>query len=414
MDRRDCGPAWIDQVEAQALLRADGLRPTSDLPHMHGANCRLPTPCNTLTEMRTFNTTGTVVPRKHYCVPLLHSVDLEEVLLLIQLERYFVLHAPRQTGKTSTLKALADYINASDEYRCLYVSIESGRAGGEDTLRVMRTLLGKMGSLAIETLSDSFIADTRTEVLASFGPDGALEEILGSWAKADPEPLVLLIDEVDSLVGSTLVSVLLQLRSGFDRRPTRFPQSVVLCGMRDLRDYRIRASTGGPAGGGPFNVAAKSLRLGDFSEGDVRALLQQHTVETAQEFETRASDRIRDLTRGQPWLVNALCYQACFDDKSGRDRSLSIGVSAIDRAKETMVRRRFTRSRVRGGSPAYGPAYRAACGRGGGPCPDSEVSYRMQGVTRECWLGGADPRRPEADRRVHGFWRRGAGEPGGL
>ena len=285
-----------------------------------------------------------MVAKHHYCIPPLDRLDMDEVLLLIQLQKYFVLHAPRQTGKTSILKALRDHLNALGKYRCLYVSFESGKAGGEDTERVVRTLLGRMGSLAIDTLGDPFVADKKVEVLREFGPDGAIEEILGRWAQADPRPLILLVDEIDSLIGSTLISVLSQLRSGFDRRPDRFPQSVVLCGVRNLRDYRVRWRVGSTDSrvSTPFNIAAKSLRLGDFSKADVRALLSQHTTETGQEFDAAALERIWKLTRGQPWLVNALAYQACFDDKAGRDRSRAIGVDAINIGKETLIRRRVT------------------------------------------------------------------------
>jgi len=52
--------------------------------------------------------------------------------------------------------------------------------------------------------------------------------------------MVLFIDEVDSLVGDTLISLLRQLRSGYDRRPSSFPQSIILCGLRDIRDYLSR------------------------------------------------------------------------------------------------------------------------------------------------------------------------------
>ena len=55
---------------------------------------------------RFFNTSGPVVPAKHYCVPPLERFDLDEILRLIRAERYFVLHAPRQTGKTSALLAV--------------------------------------------------------------------------------------------------------------------------------------------------------------------------------------------------------------------------------------------------------------------------------------------------------------------
>ena len=109
--------------------------------------------------------------------------------------------------------------------------------------------------------------------------------------------------------------------------------------MRDVRDYRIfsRSLGSNVSGGSAFNIKAESLRLGDFSEVEVRSLLGQHTAETGQEFEAGAVERIWELTRGQPWLVNALAYRACFKEKAGRDRSRPIGVAAIDRAKETLV-----------------------------------------------------------------------------
>ena len=78
---------------------------------------------------------------------------------------------------------------------------------------------------------------------------------------------MVLIDEIDTLVGDTLISVLRQLRAGYDQRPERYPQSVVLCGVRDVRDYRIRSSSGEIiTGGSAFNIKAESLWLGDFSE----------------------------------------------------------------------------------------------------------------------------------------------------
>ena len=60
---------------------------------------------------RVFNTTGPVFPAKHFSIPPLERLDLDEILRLIRGERYFVLHAPRQTGKTSALLALRDLLN---------------------------------------------------------------------------------------------------------------------------------------------------------------------------------------------------------------------------------------------------------------------------------------------------------------
>ena len=155
---------------------------------------------------------------------------------------------------------------------------------------------------------------------------------------------MLLIDEIDTLIGDTLVSVLRQLRAGYDRRPAGFPHSVILCGVVDVRDYRIRSSAANALvlGGSAFNVKSKSLRLGDFSEAEVRTLLAQHTAETGQAFTEDAFRMVRTRTAGQPWLVNALCYDACFDDRSGRDRSRPITGDDILAAQERLILRRDT------------------------------------------------------------------------
>ena len=155
---------------------------------------------------------------------------------------------------------------------------------------------------------------------------------------------MLLLDEVDALIGDTLISLLRQLRAGYTQRPDRFPQTVILCGVRDLRDYRIHASSEATpiTGGSAFNIKAKSLRLGDFNAAEVTTLLGEHTAETGQVFTPEALARVWELTCGQPWLVNALAYEACFELPEGRDRSHPIGVGLIDQAKENLILRRVT------------------------------------------------------------------------
>ena len=181
-------------------------------------------------------------------------------------------------------------------------------------------------------------------IFAHSGPEQALAESLTRWAEHSDRPLVLLIDEIDALIGDSLVSVLRQLRAGYDKRPVAFPQSVVLCGVRDVRDYRIHSSRSQEiiTGGSAFNIKAESIRLGNFSATDVAELFGQHTAETGQPFTPAAIDLIWDLTRGQPWLVNALGYQLCFRDPLTRDRSLTITAEHIESAKEVLIQRRDT------------------------------------------------------------------------
>ena len=293
---------------------------------------------------RFFNTAGPIIAEDHYHVPPLQRLDRDEVLMLIRQKRYFVLHAPRQTGKTSALLALRDQLNRGGEFRCVYVNVEGGQTARENVREGVRAILSALARAARHALDDLFVAEVWPGVLEEAGPNDGLGETLARWSEADAKPLVLLIDEIDALIGDTLLSVLRQLRAGYPDRPRRFPQSVILCGVRDVRDYRIRSAAENQiiAGGSAFNIRAESLRLGDFSRRDVESLLGQHTEESGQAFTDEARSEIWDLTQGQPWLVNALAYEACFRNKTGRDRSREITGDAIQDAREQLILRRET------------------------------------------------------------------------
>ena len=296
--------------------------------------------------MRDFNTAGPVRPAMHYCVPPLERLNLREVLALIRKERYFVLHAPRQTGKTSALLALRDLLNGGTvgDYRCVYVNVETAQTAREDVAQAVRNILNMLRYEAEVTLGDESTEAISRSLNPATDPHGALREFLARWSAADPRPLVLFIDEIDALVGDSLVSVLRQLRAGYVDRPERFPQSLILCGIRDVRDYRIHASSEKSviAGGSAFNIKAKSLRLGDFTEDEVHALLGQHTSATGQRFAPEALAAIWDQTRGQPWLVNALARELCFEHEELRLRDRPLAERDVFEARETLILRRET------------------------------------------------------------------------
>jgi len=294
--------------------------------------------------MRFFNTAGPVRCDMHYCVPPLTRFDLDEVLMLIDQGKYFVLHAPRQVGKTTYLLALMEHLNQEGKYRSLYFNVENAQAAREDVEGGMRAILSEMGSMARDFLKDRFPDEIWPEVLQDRGGYVALNETITRWAEHSPKPLVLLIDEIDALVGDTLIAVLRQLRAGYAKRPALFPQSIILCGVRDVRDYRIHSSREKAiiTGGSAFNIKAKSLRMGDFNRQEMEILFQQHTNETGQPFELEALERVWELTQGQPWLVNALGYEVCFEIKAGRDRSKPIAAAMVTEAKERIILRRET------------------------------------------------------------------------
>ena len=79
--------------------------------------------------MRFFSTAGPVRPDDHYAIAPLDRVDVDELLSLIRAKQYFVLHAPRQTGKTSALIALRDPLIRRRIVRCPAYGRIPGNAG---------------------------------------------------------------------------------------------------------------------------------------------------------------------------------------------------------------------------------------------------------------------------------------------
>ncbi len=294
--------------------------------------------------MRFFNTAGPVNCEDHYCLPPLSRFNLSEIVELIGQKKYFVLHAPRQSGKTSCLMALRDYINHEEQYYAVYVNVEVGQTARGDVKRGIKAIITQLAYEAEATLNDRSLIEQKNFVIEDSGEDAALAVILALWCKQMDRPLVLLIDEIDALVGDTLISVLRQLRSGYPHRPASFPLTVILCGVRDVRDYRIHSDKDQMiiTGGSAFNIKAKSLRLGNFSADDIRTLCLQHTEETGQVFESAALDAVWDLTSGQPWLVNALAYETCFELEEGKDRKNPITTQMVEEAKERLILRRET------------------------------------------------------------------------
>jgi hypothetical protein len=293
---------------------------------------------------RYFNTTGPVRAHEHYCIDPLKRIDLPEVERLIERGKYFVLHAPRQTGKTSCLLALVERLIATGLYRCAYANIENAQAARGNYENGLPLVLDQIAADAAFFGRETYPREHVREIKGGTGPGSQLSALLEGWAGADVRPLVVFLDEVDALVGDTLVSVLRQLRSGYNRRPSAYPQSVVLCGIRDVRDYRIQSDVEGAiiTGGSAFNIKAASLRLGDFSEAEVRELLLQHTEETGQPWTDGALNEVWRLTQGQPWLVNALAYEATDEIPRGRDRTQTLDEDLITEARERLILRRDT------------------------------------------------------------------------
>ena len=278
----------------------------------------------------------------HYCIDPLSRVDWEDIQRLIRDKRYFVLHAPRQTGKTSTLLAMMKVLNIENRFECGYSNIEAAQTARDEAHgipavcgAIARSLAGQLKKPELEQW---FLNENM-----KYPPQIQLIKLLSHWALTSNKPTILFLDEVDALVGDTLISVLRQIRSGYAERPVGFPQSVVLCGVRDVRDYRIHQSGGEIiTGGSAFNIKTESLRMGNFTREETQALWTQHTEETGQQFDEAIFPELWEDTFGQPWLVNALGYEITWKLRANRNRSRRITLFDYKEAREELIQSRAT------------------------------------------------------------------------
>ncbi len=285
--------------------------------------------------MKNFNTAGPCIPSDHYMVPSAHLENTIEKL--IDNKRYFILHAPRQTGKTTLMLQLTEKLSQEGKYIALYVNVEAAQPWRNNIAEVNQTIINEFRIKAKISLPKEY--QPSSACFENVGNEFSL--FLIQWCLELHKPLVVFMDEVDALIGDGLISVLRQLRSGYTQRPKAFPHALCLIGLRDVRDYRIYsdASKRYIVGGSAFNIKEKSIRLADFTKAQVQTLYAQHTEATGQVFSEAALQRIYDLTQGQPWLVNALGRELGFEEQAVA-YELRCTETDVDFAAEILIKRR--------------------------------------------------------------------------
>ena len=341
---------------------------------------------------RWFNTAGACNPEDHYMVPV--EARLPPVRALIDQKAYFVLHAPRQVGKTTSLLTLAEQLTREGRHVAVLVSMETGAPFPDDPGAAELVVLEDWRKTAAWQLPP----ELQPPPFPDAPPGLRVRAALQAWARATPRPLVVFLDEIDALQDAALISVLRQIRAGHPGRPRAFPHSLALIGLRDVRDYKVAAG-GTPRLGtaSPFNIKVESLTLRNFTRAEVASLYAQHAADTGQVFQPDAVDRAFELTQGQPWLVNALARQLV--EVLVPDRARSITRADVDRARELLIERQDTHldslaDRLRE------PRVRAIiapmlAGRRLGELPPDDIRYAVDlGLVRMTEAGGLDIANP--------------------
>lgn len=182
--------------------------------------------------MKTFCIAGPIQPQDNYFIP--RRLDWARLDALIGQKSYFLLHAPRQSGKTTVILEYAHYLNAQGKYTALYLTTEPAHSAGNDFERALYWLLTQ---LKIE-ITDQLGAQNNTEALAFLEEalkkrpieEAAFYSFLHFWARTNKKPLVIFFDEIDGFVENTLYFLLKQFITGYTKRPKLFPQSLCLIG----------------------------------------------------------------------------------------------------------------------------------------------------------------------------------------
>ncbi|MDR3204128.1 MAG: AAA-like domain-containing protein [Deltaproteobacteria bacterium] len=293
-----------------------------------------------------FNTAGPCVLEKHYMLPVLPR--LPEVDDMIESEFYFILHAPRQSGKTTFLNVLTNKINNSGKMYALNCSLAPLRSINDEynaIMRIVSQLNDAMESSNVEEINQRAYKYNTFNGMTS--PNLMVKIMLKQLCLDLDKDLVVFFDEADLLTGPALLTFLAQIRDGYNYRyqpgKNKFPRSLALVGMRDIRDYIAskHPQSIGEHLASPFNIKKKVFTLANFSRDEIEALYRQHTQATGQIFEDKAINNAWSWSEGQPWLVNALADTVIVDELKN-DFSVTITGEHIEQAAEIIIKRRDT------------------------------------------------------------------------
>ena len=264
--------------------------------------------------MRYFNTEGLCKPSEHYMV---HLDDRLERMkrLYVDRKKYFVINRGRQYGKTTTLKALAQYLK--EEY--IVLSMDFQRIGTEEFVNA-EIFAYAFAKEFLDAFPDAHPDGKTKDLLKSleeFADDEKnrnLRELFVRLSRicADAEkPIVLMIDEVDSASNNQVfIDFLAQLRVYYLNRESRpIFHSVILAGVYDIKNLKLKIRPDEEHQyNSPWNIAADFDIDMSFSVKQIVSMLEVYEADYHTGMDTNAvAEEIYQYTSGYPYLVSAIC-----------------------------------------------------------------------------------------------------------
>ena len=162
---------------------------------------------------RFFNIAGPCIAEKHYLLPSIKR--LPSVMDNIDKELFFVIHAARQSGKTTLLKHLEKEINEAGKYIAIYCSLEAVQELKDYKEGIPAILKALKSNMMFHTELKDFDLLERVD-MTDYTNSIKMAFIL--LCQKLNKPLVVFFDEADCLSDSTLITFLRQLREGYIQR----------------------------------------------------------------------------------------------------------------------------------------------------------------------------------------------------
>lgn len=280
---------------------------------------------------RRFNTAGPNDSTRHATISARSRVPA--LWDVVAQGSYFVLHAPRQMGKTTLLLDLAAELNREKTHVAAVVSLEPGAAFSA----IDAAELAMLDSWRYD-FAAYLPADISVPRWPDAPPGNRIGAALSAFAQTCPRPLVLFFDGLDTLSRDVRVCVIRQIRAGKPRRPRAFPWAI---GFASLRDPRELETSQGPGSASvptsSMSLEAEVFPLPPLTREQVEQLCQVLAERLAQPVSTSALDRLYELTQGAPFLVNSFLARAVemFEQRKG-----PLTAADIDKIRDHVLERR--------------------------------------------------------------------------
>ncbi len=284
---------------------------------------------------RYFNTEGLCNPAVHYMVRLDERLKrIKESF--VDRGKYFVINRGRQYGKTTTLRALAEYLQ--DDYAVISMDFQMmSTANFEDESTFVVSFIECLEDiLSYNKATMEHIDREALDRLVSLkdSPRTSLDRLfraLSGVCRTAGRPIVLMIDEVDSASNHRVFLDFLAMLRGYylsrDSHPIFHPifHSVILAGVYDIKNLKLKLRPEEEHQyNSPWNIAADFDIPMSFSTDEIAAMLNEYEADYGTGMDVGAvADEIYHYTSGYPYLVSSICKM--IDEKLLKSKPFSDG-----------------------------------------------------------------------------------------